>query len=169
MDSLKEFMVNNSNEIMIGNSWINYYLYITNDVDFSPTSDLIKDDKENWFICCKFSTEIPSYSGNEEFITMFGPILAPLCQIGNKFPLKWRHNLGFWIGHLSGFMKCIEFSYNRIESPMKIEKQNILMYFLRCLNGNSFTSRKRLQPIRILRNVSLKKIQFDIVKALFFR
>ena len=31
------------------------------------------------------------------------------------------------------------------------------MYFLRCLNGNSFTSREILQPIRILSNVSLKK------------
>ena len=40
---------------------------------------------------------------------------------------------------------------------MKIEKRDFLMYFLRCLNGNSFTSRERLQPIRILRNVSLEK------------
>ena len=65
--------------------------------------------------------------------------------------------MGFWIGHLSGFMKCVEFSYNQIESRMKAKKRNVLMYFLRCLNGNSFTSRERLQPIRILRNVSLKK------------
>ena len=42
MNSLKEFMdINNSNEIMIGNSWINYFPYITKEVDFSPTSDLI--------------------------------------------------------------------------------------------------------------------------------
>ena len=41
-----------------------------------------------------------------------------------------------WIGHLSGFMKYVEFSYNQIES---------------------FTSRERLQPNRIIRNVSLKK------------
>ena len=65
--------------------------------------------------------------------------------------------MGSWIGHLSGFMKYVEFSYNQIESRMKINKRDFLMYFLRCLNGNSFTSRERLQPIRILRNVSLKK------------
>ena len=39
---------------------------------------------------------------------------------------------------------------------MKIEKRDVFMYFLRCLNGNSSTSRERLQPIRILRNVSLE-------------
>ena len=61
--------------------------------------------------------------------------------------------MGSWIGHLSGFMKYVEFSYNQIESRMKIRKRDFLMYFLRCLNGNSFPSRGRLQPIRILRNV----------------
>ena len=86
---------------------------------------------------------------------MFAPI--PLCQIGNKCPPKWRHNMASWIGHLSGFMKYVEFSYNHIESRIKIEKRDFFMYFWRCLNGNSFTSRERLQPIRILRNVSLKK------------
>ena len=40
---------------------------------------------------------------------------------------------------------------------MKIKKRDFFMYFLRCLNGNSFISRERLQPIRILRNVSSKK------------
>ena len=65
--------------------------------------------------------------------------------------------MGSWIGHLSGFMKYVEFSYNQIESRMKIEKRDYLMYFLQCLNGNSVTSRQRLQPIRIIRNVSLKK------------
>ena len=54
-------------------------------------------------------------------------------------------------------MKYVEFSYNQIESRMKIEKRDFFMYVLRCLNGNSFTSRERLQPIHILRNVSLKK------------
>ena len=39
---------------------------------------------------------------------------------------------------------------------MKIEKRDVFMYLLRCLNGNSSTSRERLQPIRILRNVSLE-------------
>ena len=47
MNSLKEFMVINSNEIMIGNSRINYFPYITNEVDFSPTSDLIMVSEEN--------------------------------------------------------------------------------------------------------------------------
>ena len=47
MDSLEEFMVINSNEIMIGNSRINYFPYITNEV--SPTSDLIMVNEENWF------------------------------------------------------------------------------------------------------------------------
>ena len=70
--------------------------------------------------------------------------------------------MGSWIGHLSGFMKYVEFSCNQIESRMKIEKRDSFMYFLRCLNGNSFTSRERLQPIRVLRNVSLKKTQFTI-------
>ena len=65
--------------------------------------------------------------------------------------------MGSWIGHLSGFMKYVEFSYKQIESSIKIKKRDFLMYFLRCLNENSFTSRERLQPIRILRNVSLKK------------
>ena len=65
--------------------------------------------------------------------------------------------MGSWIGYLSGFMKYVEFSYNQIESRMKIKKREFFMYFLRCLNGNSFTSRERLQSIRILRNVSLKK------------
>ena len=74
-----------------------------------------------------------------------------------------------WIGHLSGFMKCVEFSYNQIESRMKIAKRDFFMDFLRCLNGNSFTSRERLQPIGILRNVSLKKAQFIILKDLLFR
>ena len=50
MNSLKEVMVINLNEIMIGNSWINYFPYITNEVDFSPTSDLIMVNEENWFI-----------------------------------------------------------------------------------------------------------------------
>ena len=45
MDSLEEFMVINSNEIMIGNSRINYFPYITNEV--SPTSDLIMVNEEN--------------------------------------------------------------------------------------------------------------------------
>ena len=54
-------------------------------------------------------------------------------------------------------MRYVEFSYNQIESRMKIERRDFFMYFLRCLNGNSFTSRERLQPIHILRNVSLKK------------
>ena len=117
----------------------------------------------------KFSTEIPSHSGNEKLIAMFGPILSPHCQIGNKFPRKRRHNMGSWIGHLSGFMKYVEFSYNKIESRMKIEKRDFIMYFLRCSNENSFTSRERLQPIRILRNVSLEKTQFAIVKELLFR
>ena len=54
-------------------------------------------------------------------------------------------------------MKYVEFSYNQIESRMKIKKRDLFTHFLRCLNGNSFTSRERLQPIRILRNVSLKK------------
>ena len=76
--------------------------------------------------------------------------------------------MDFWIGHLSGFMKCVEFSYNQIELRMKIEKRDVFMYFLRCLNGNTFTSRERLQPIRILRNISLKK-QFAMVKKLLFR
>ena len=65
--------------------------------------------------------------------------------------------MGFWIGHLSGFMRCVEFSYNQIKLRMKIEKCDVFMYFLRCLNGNSFTSLQRLQPIRILRDVSLNK------------
>ena len=65
--------------------------------------------------------------------------------------------MGSWIGHLSGFMKYVEFSYNQIESSMKIEKRDFVMYYLRCLNGSSFKFRERLQPIRILRNVSLKK------------
>ena len=74
--------------------------------------------------------------------------------------------MGSWIGHLLGFMKYVEFSYNQIESRMKIQKRDFLMYFLRCLNANSFTSRERLQPIRILRNVSLKKNKkFAIVKS----
>ena len=77
--------------------------------------------------------------------------------------------MGSWIGHLSGFMKYVEFSYNKIESRMKIEKRDFIMYFLRCSNENSFTSRERLQPIRILRNVSLEKTQFAIVKELLFR
>ena len=77
--------------------------------------------------------------------------------------------MGSWIGHLSGFMKYVEFSCNQIESRMKIEKRDSFMYFLRCLNGNSFTSRERLQPIRVLRNVSLKKTQLAIVKELLFR
>ena len=157
MNSLEEFMVINSNEIMIGNSRINYFPYITNEVDFSPTSDFIMINEENWFFFYKFATKIPSHSRNEEVIAMFGPILSPLCQIGNKFSPKWRHNLGSWIGHLSGFMKYVEFSYNQIESRMTIEKRDFLMYFLRCLNGNFFTSQERLQPIRILRNVSSKK------------
>ena len=66
-------------------------------------------------------------------------------------------------------MKNVEFSYNQIESRMKIKKRDLFTHFLRCLNGNSFTSRERLQPIRILRNVSLKKTQFAIVKELLFR
>ena len=71
---------------------------------------------------------------------------------------------------IMGFMKYVEFSYNRIESRMKIEKRDFSMYFLRCLNGNSFTSQERLQPICILRDVSLKKnTQFAIVKELLFR
>ena len=87
MDSLKEFMVINSNEIMIGNSWINYFPYITNKVGFSLTSDLVMVNEENWFIYFNlFSTEIPSHSGNEELIAIFGAFLSPLCQIGNKFP-----------------------------------------------------------------------------------
>ena len=65
--------------------------------------------------------------------------------------------MGSWIGHLSGFMKYVEFSYNQIESRMKIEKRDFSMYFLQCLNENSFTSRERLQPIHILGNVSFKK------------
>ena len=65
--------------------------------------------------------------------------------------------MGSWIGHLSGFMKCIEFSYNQIESREKIGKRDCFIYFLRYLNGNSFASGERLQPIRILRNVSLNK------------
>ena len=65
--------------------------------------------------------------------------------------------MGSWIGHLWGFMKYVEFSYNQIESRLKIKKRDCFMYFLRCLNGNSFIYRERLQPIRILRNVSLKK------------
>ena len=78
--------------------------------------------------------------------------------------------MGSWAGHLSGFMKCIEFSYNQIESRMKIEERDFFMYFLRCLNGNSFTSRERLEPISILRNVSLKKKKkITIVKELLFR
>ena len=156
MNSLEEFMVINWIKIMVGDSWNNYSPYITNEVDFSLTSDLIMVNEENWFIFFKFSTEIPSHSGNEELIAMFGLIPSPLCQIGNKFPPKWRHNMGCWIGRLSGFMKYVEFSYNQIESRIKIEKRHFFMYFLRCLNGNSFTSRERLQPIRILHNVSLK-------------
>ena len=62
-----------------------------------------------------------------------------------------------WIGHSSGFMKYVEFSYNQIESRTKIKKRDFFMYFLQCLNGKSFTSREGLQPIRILCNASLKK------------
>ena len=47
MDSLEEFMVINLNEIMIGNSSINYFPCMTNDVGFSPTSDLIMVNEEN--------------------------------------------------------------------------------------------------------------------------
>ena len=50
MNSLKDFMVIYSNEIMIGNRWINYFPYITNEIDFFPTSDLIMVNEENWFI-----------------------------------------------------------------------------------------------------------------------
>ena len=37
--------------------------------------------------------------------------------------------MGSWIGHLSGFMKYVEFSYNQIESRMKIEKRDFLFIF----------------------------------------
>ena len=36
---------------------------------------------------------------------------------------------------------------------MKNEKRDFLMYFLRCLNGNSFKSRERLQLIHILHKI----------------
>ena len=50
-------MVIHSNEMMISDSWINYFPYFTKEVDFSPTSDLIMVNEENWFIFFKFSTE----------------------------------------------------------------------------------------------------------------
>ena len=37
----------NSNEIMIGNSRMNYYPYIPKEVDFSPTLDRIMVNEEN--------------------------------------------------------------------------------------------------------------------------
>ena len=37
--------------------------------------------------------------------------------------------MGSWIGDLPGLMKYVEFSYNQIESRMKIEKRDFLGIF----------------------------------------
>ena len=142
MNSLKEFMVINSNEIMIGNSWINYFPYITKEVDFSPTSDLIMVNEEKWFIFFFNSRQRSRHILGTKNSAMFGPILSSLRQIGNNFPPKWRHNMGSWIGHLSGFMKYVEFSYNQIESRMKIKKRDFFMFFTMFKREFLYISRK---------------------------
>ena len=75
MNKLKEFMVINSNAIMTGDSWINYFPYITNEVEFSPTSDFIMVNKENWFIFFILDRDPVTFPERRINKHMFVPVL----------------------------------------------------------------------------------------------